>query len=93
MSAQKGVVLGFAWYRPEQWSLLRALAADPDELEETHEEWLAVATKGIADLRRTGAVVKKLDVDVQELAQWCRDHRRALDGTARVMFVTEKMRG
>jgi hypothetical protein len=91
MSNQREVVLGFAWYRPEQWSLLRALAADPDKLEQTHAEWLTVATKAVGDLQKTGVGVKKIDVDVQELARWCQDRGLALDGSARATFVTEKM--
>ena len=92
MSNQREVVLGLAWYRPEQWSLLRALAADPDNLEQTHAEWLTAVTKAMKDFKKNGAVVKKIDVDVQELARWCQDRRLALDGSARQPFVTEKMR-
>ncbi len=85
------VVLGFAWYRPEQWSLLRELAADPQTLEPTHTEWVAEALKSMADLRATGADVRRIDVDVRELASWCRDRGRPLDGSARAAFVTEKL--
>lgn len=91
MIAQKGVELGIAWYRPEQWTSLRALATDPEELEQTHAEWLAVVTRSIADLRRTKVVVKKIDVDVHELARWCQDRGQPLNGSSRAMFVTEKM--
>ena len=92
MSDLKAVVLGFAWYRPEQWSLLRALAADSDKLEQTHAEWLTAATKAMADLQKSGALVQKIDVDVQELARWCQNRGLVLDGSARATFATEKMR-
>src|SRR3954469_25492984 len=45
------VAIGFAWYRPEQWQLLRSLAADRDKLEETYDQWLTYATKVVDDLR------------------------------------------
>ena len=84
--------IGVAWYRPEQWSLLRALSSDPEELEQTHGEWLAGATKTIKDLRKGGIEVKKMDVDVQELAAWCQREGRPLDGEARAMYVAEQIR-
>jgi hypothetical protein len=91
MKQQTNIVVGVAWYRPEQWSLLRALAADPDKLEQTHAEWLALATKSMADLQKVGVLLEKFDVDVQELARWCEQKGLPLDGGARARFVTEKM--
>lgn len=85
------MVIGIAWYRPEQWSLLRAVASDPEILEQTHAEWLAEVTKTIEELRKQAIVALKIDVDVQELAAWCQRHGRALDGNARATYVTEKM--
>jgi hypothetical protein len=92
MSEHREVSIGIAWYRPEQWSLLRALAADLEVLEHTHAEWLAGVTKTMEDLRKRGIIAKKVDVDVQELAAWCQSHERDLDGDARATYVTEKMR-
>lgn len=54
-SARKGKpVVGIAWYRPQQWQRLREVAVDIDMIEQTHAEWLAVATKTLNDLRREG---------------------------------------
>ena len=38
-----GPITGLAWYRREQWPSLREKAADPEDLEETYEEWLKIA--------------------------------------------------
>jgi len=92
MSDEKHMSIGVAWYRPEQWSLLRALSSDPEELEQTHGEWLAVATKNIEDLRKRGIEVRKMDVDVLEMAAWCQREGRPLDGEARATYVADKMR-
>jgi hypothetical protein len=92
MNEREKISIGLAWYRPEQWSLLRALAADPEALEHTHAEWLACAIKGIEDLRKQGIMARKIEVDVQELATWCQAHERPLDGGARAVFVAEKVR-
>ena len=39
-SAFEGVVAGVGWYKAEQWSLLKLLAVDRQELEDTYEQWL-----------------------------------------------------
>ena len=52
MSRKPEIVAGIAWFRADQWQLLRSLSADVDELEETYEEWVAIAEKAIEDLAR-----------------------------------------
>jgi hypothetical protein len=91
MSEYPKIGIGMAWYRPEQWTMLRVLASDPEVLEKTHAEWLNFATKKMEELRKEGIVVRKVDVDVQELAAWCQSRDRVLDGDGRASFVTDKM--
>ena len=91
MSEHQRVGIGIAWYRPEQWTMLRALASDPEVLEKTYAEWLIFATKKIEELRKRGLLVRKIDVDVQELVAWCQSRDRVLNGDARASFVTDKL--
>jgi hypothetical protein len=91
MSEHQTVGIGIAWYRPEQWTMLRALASDPEVLEKTHAEWLNFATKKMEELRKEGFLVRKIEVDLQELAAWCQSRDRVLNGEARASFVTDKM--
>lgn len=84
-------VIGVAWYRREQWELLRAMAADADNLEKTYEEWLAVAEKTLRKLREQGLELHKVDVDVTELAAWCQAQGRPLDGGARAEFARSRV--
>jgi hypothetical protein len=91
MSEHQNIGIGIAWYRPEQWTMLRALASDPEVLEKTHAEWLNFAAKKLEELRKDGILVRKIDVDVQELAAWCQSRDRVLNGEARASFVTDKM--
>ena len=36
-------VMGVVWYRRDQWDRLLEISSDRSELENTHEEWKAVA--------------------------------------------------
>ena len=92
MSQSNRLILGVAWYRADQWSLLRALAADSEELEQTHAEWLGSATKSLDQLRKQVVSAVKVDVDVGELSAWCQKHNRPLDGKARAEYTAEKLR-
>ena len=52
MAHKPEVVAGIAWFRADQWPLLRSLATDAEDLEETHEEWVKIAEETIEDLAR-----------------------------------------
>jgi hypothetical protein len=84
--------IGIAWYRPEQYGLLRALSADSDSMANTYEEWLAGVTKTMDDLRERRVVTRRVDVEVRELAAWCQQRGRPLDGEARSTYAAEKLK-
>jgi hypothetical protein len=86
------MVFGIAWYRPEQYGLLRALAADTDSMAKTYDEWLAGVTKTRQELRQRGIVVRRVDVEVKDLAAWCEQRGIPLDGGARSTYAAEKVR-
>ncbi len=63
-------LVGSAWYRVDHWERLREISADPEKLEQTHEEWLASAEKAHQGLRESGMRVEKVELDVEELLTW-----------------------
>lgn len=89
--AKRAAVIGLAWYRPEQWKLLREVSADVEDLEETHSEWMAEANKTLTILKEEGVSFVKVDVDVEELANWCCEKGVKVDGAARSEFVVHKL--
>ena len=86
------MIIGIAWYSPEQYGLLRALATDADSMANTYEEWLAGVTKTMDDLRQRGIVTRRVDVEIRELAAWCQQRGRPLDGEARSTYVAENLK-
>lgn len=89
--SEPGVVLGVAWYRSKQWNRLLEIAADRDNLEDTYEEWLRCAERSLSQLSRHGIQPIKVDIDVDELFQWCLAQRCPIDAQARTKFVAEKL--
>jgi hypothetical protein len=88
----KGTRVGIACYTEAEWQKLRAVAADRDALEETYAEWKHVDETGRRDLTAAGIVTEPVQVSVDELLAWCREHRCPLDGSARAAFASELLR-
>jgi hypothetical protein len=55
------------------------------------EEWLSGVSKTMNELRQSGVTARRVDVDVKELADWCRERGRPLDGEARSMYAVEQI--
>jgi len=89
---EPNMIVGIAWYRQEQYGLLRALAADADSMANTYEEWLAGVTKTMDDLRERGITARRVDVDVRELAAWCQQRGKPLDGGSRSAYAAENLK-
>jgi hypothetical protein len=87
------VVPGVAWYRRDQWTALRSIAADPEVLEPSYEEWLEMAEKALAGLREAGIVPRRVEVDVLALKRWCEEQGLAVDGRARSAYAAHLMVG
>ena len=85
-------VAGVAWYSSTQWQQLREVAADPERLEDTYQEWLAVADQAWEKMEAAGITLVKIPVDVPKLTDWCRERNQPIDGKARAQYVVEVMK-
>jgi hypothetical protein len=85
-------IIGLAWYRKEEWKRLLQLAADPEVLEKTYEEWQEMAQRHFQDLKMSGYAVRKVDVGVDELLAYCEEHKLPFDSAARSRFAAYKLR-
>ena len=92
MARSKTVIAGIAWFRSDQWQLLRSLASDADILEQTHAEWEGLAERTMKDLARKGLLARKVDVDVNDLRVWCVAQQRPLDAAARAEYAAARLR-
>jgi hypothetical protein len=91
MTTPREVVLGIAWFRPDQWELLRSLSTDADILEPTHAQWEKFARETVRDLARQGMLARKVDVDVEQLRAWCVAQQRPLDASARAAYAAARL--
>jgi hypothetical protein len=85
-------VRGLAWYTPEQWPRLMEVSADGASLGKDHASWLAQAEQDFKGLKAIGVTIRKILVDVEDLAAWCRRNRRPVDADSRTAYIAEQLR-
>jgi len=68
------------------------VSADVEELEESYHEWLATASTRFRQLQELGFNIRRVDVDVEDLVEWCKQQGRPADGAARADYVAEGLR-
>ncbi len=82
-------VTGIAWYRPEDYTRLRAMFTDGDKLPETYDKWLTAA-QGLCDrLTGEGHVIEKAIIDPDTFPDWCRANGKGLDAQGRMAYGNE----
>jgi hypothetical protein len=79
-----------ATYRKDQWEMLRATAADRDNLEETWEEWNTGLEKLVAKLEAGGILYVRVLLDVEEIQRFCQEQGIPNDSTARSKLALSK---
>lgn len=89
---ERDVATGIAWYRKDQWSRLREVVSDRDELEETYEDWLVGAQATLVRMAVDGVLVRPVDVDIEALVRWCRAEGRSVDSAARAAYAAQELR-
>jgi len=82
------VVLGLSWFQPEQWDRLKEISEDRESLDDSYEDWKNNANKTIQELRLAGQVVKKVNIDLEELLVWCNENSFPVNGKSRSEYVT-----
>jgi hypothetical protein len=88
--AAKGKV-GIAWYKRDQWQLLLNVSADRDDLEPTYAEWYKDAEKTLEKLRQAGLDVVKVNVQIEELLDWCIGQNVPVNANARSKYAADKL--
>ena len=86
-------VVGIAWYDSAQWTKLKQIAADTEQLDDTHEEWKRNVERTERQLAADGMVVRRVPIDVDALVAWCRSQNKPVDGASRAEYTSRIVRG
>lgn len=92
MKNKTGIKLGVAWYREDQWQLLKSTASDAENIEDTYQEWLQSAEKAMKRLEKQGFKPGKVDLNVKEFNGWCEREGRIPNAGSRSEYTAELLR-
>jgi predicted ATP-grasp superfamily ATP-dependent carboligase len=85
-------VVGAAVYRVDQWDRLVELSVDPEKLSDSFHSWKESFEKTTTQLKQQGLNVINVQVDVEELNEWCQKKKIELNGAARSQYAAELAR-
>ena len=92
MEKENSVKIGVCWYKEEQWERLKEIVPNPEDIEDTYQQWRKDAENAISQLREKGMDVKKVSVDTEEMLLWANEHGHQLDGDARTQYAIYLMK-
>ncbi|HSZ75947.1 MAG TPA: hypothetical protein VK775_00965 [Chthoniobacterales bacterium] len=77
------LLMAIATYREDQWDRLRTSAADRDLMDETWEKWNAGIEEVIANVESQGHAYVCVQLDVEEIEEYCKEQGVPNDSKAR----------
>ena len=84
-------LVGFAWYREDQYDALKKLFEDGHNLADTYAAWLSQANEGLKHFSAKGETVHKVTIELDEFRAWCASKNCNVDSKARTAFVNWKL--
>ncbi|MBN2402367.1 MAG: hypothetical protein JXN64_08195 [Spirochaetes bacterium] len=81
-------VVGIAWYNDEH-VYRKALAefSDSKSMPATYEDWQALVKRQCEEIKRTGNIALRADIDPDTFKDWCNAHGFLPDAQGRIAFV------
>ncbi|MFN0313988.1 MAG: hypothetical protein ACKVQA_02980 [Burkholderiales bacterium] len=86
------MVIGVAWFYRDHWQRLTEVAENRNELDDTFEEWERNALKAVQTMERQGQSVKRVYIDTDALASWCKAKGLSVHGKSRAQYVSFLLR-
>ena len=91
MKSNSNKVIGIAWYKKEQWFILRQVIENPNDIENTYEEWLNNAINLKKTLIDSGLTVEEVEIDIQDVISWCKKDNKTINSKNITEYVVFKL--
>jgi len=91
MKRNSDKVIGIAWYKKEQWFILRQVIENPNDIENTYEEWLNNAINLRKTLIDSGLTVEEVEIDIQDVKSWCKKDNKTINSKNITEYVVFKL--
>jgi len=84
--------VGIAYYERKDWDLFLSVIDDREEVEDTWEEWYKGFRKAKMDLISRGLNVKEVNINVNDLIDYCLERKIKNNGKTRSQYAAEKLK-
>jgi len=85
-------IIGFGWYREDQWDLFYSSAEDKNTIHNSYKEWENEASRTFSDFQKQGVNVRKIDIDMIDLFRWCKEKGLKNTGGTRAKYISEQVK-
>jgi hypothetical protein len=85
---EERIKMGIAWYTKKQWQILKEVADDSADLDETYKDWKKNAKKLIKGIKQAGDIPDKINIDMKKLKKWCAQNSKPIIQKSRSEYVT-----
>lgn len=82
---------GLCWVKEEDWAKLKEVAEDSDRLEATWQEWQQKSREMIEVFATRNIHIQKIEVEIDELINWCTSQNKPINASTRAEYVTHLM--
>lgn len=80
------------WFKKDQYERLLLVSKDAVNFPGSYEIWLETTENLVEDLGKMGITVYCVEIDLDELAQWCDVNRYTINHDSRLEFAHHKLR-
>lgn len=80
------------YYRKAQYDRLRQISSDKETFPESYDEMFAITELKYRQLENKKFPIVKIDVDLDELVEWCKTRSVDLNPETRTKFALEKLK-
>lgn len=85
------MIMGFAYYKKDQWSDIRNIMVDKEIMAEDWDTWRLTLERGISEHFNKGIQVFRIMLDIDELKEYSNKNKIPLDGKTRTGLVNYKL--
>lgn len=82
---------GLCWIKEEDWARLKEVTEDTDRLEDTWQEWQQKSLEMIEVFATRNIHIQKIEVEIEELINWCTSQNKPINASTRAEYVTQLM--
>jgi len=92
MNKSETRICSIPYYRRDQYNRLREFSIDKENFSISYEEMITITASKYKEMENKGFKVVKIDVDIEELIEWCNSRCVTLNPESRTRFTLEKLK-